>query len=263
MEKLPSKLLNNYDSIMVSCQKYKGGLLDSGFVGNLYPVYPHVDPNDFDKPSRSKVNEFCQKYGIEKEDQIISVIARLDPMKGQDVAINGLAQISKKHPRAKLLLIGDGSFSSSKKGGLGLPKGLRWKGKLENLASDVGIGKRIIFTGFISNEDLEAALTRTDMLVLPSVLEGFGLTVLEGWLYRKPAVVSSGEGAAELIDDGVNGYTFNHSSDEELAEKMDGVLSKPEHAKRLGERGYETSKRRHLERGSEKIRKIFDEILST
>lgn len=254
--------LNNYDGTIVSCKKYKENLLDSGFEGKVYQVYPHIDPKNYEDPPKSRVNKFCEEYGIEEDDQIILVIARLDPMKGQNLAIKGLAQVVNEHPRAKLLLVGNGSFSSSKKGGLGLPKGLQWKNELERLASSLGISDRIIFTGFIPDKELEAALTRADMLLLPSKLEGFGLTVLEGWLYKTPVIVSSEAGVAELVEDGENSYSFDPSKPEQLSEKIDKLLSDEEHAKKLGKKGHETSKKCHVERISEELGGILDEVLT-
>lgn len=253
--------LSNYDATIVSTQKYKKSLLEAGFNGKVYQLYPHINPDDYKVAPQRKLDEFCKKYGIKEDDQIILVIARLDPMKGQDVVIRGLARIINDHPQAKLLLVGNGSFSSSKKGGLGLPKGLRWKKELEKIASSSGIQDRIIFTGFVPPKNIDAVLTRADILVLPSVLEGFGLTVLEGWEYKKPVIVSSEAGVAELAEDGKNSYVFDPSDHEELAEKMDKVLSDPEHGEDLGKKGYETAKKCHLEETIEEISKIFDDIV--
>lgn len=253
--------LNDYDATIVSCKKYKQNLLNAGFEGEVYQLYPQIDPDEYKEPSHAKVEEFCDKYDIDEDDQIIMVIARLDPMKGQDIAVKGLAQVARHYPKVKLLLVGNGSFSSSKKGGLGLPKSLRWKREIENLASSLGLDNRITFTGFIPDKDLGAALTRADILVLPSVLEGFGLTVLEGWEYKKPVIISSEAGVAELAEDGVNSYVFNPSKPEELSKKIDKILSTPEHAKELGEKGHETAKKCYLSKVSKKLGEIFEETL--
>ncbi|KXA91628.1 hypothetical protein AKJ57_00535 [candidate division MSBL1 archaeon SCGC-AAA259A05] len=254
--------LNNFDATIVSCEEYKRSLLESGFDGDVYQLYPPIDPNEYGEISDVKIRKSCDKYNIDEGDQIILVVARLDPMKGQDIAIKGFTQIAKDYPDAKLVLIGNGSFSSSKKGGLGLPKGLRWKRELEDLASSLGVSDRIIFTGFVPGEELEAFLARSDVLILPSVLEGFGLTVLEGWEYEKPVIVSSETGVAELARDGKNSYVFNPSNPRELSEKIAKTLADPELADELGKKGRETAKQCHLSRISEKLSEIFLETLS-
>lgn len=254
--------LNNYDGTIVSCKRYEENLLNADFDGNVYQLYPHIDPEAYDKPSDAKVEKFCEDHDIDEDDKIITVVARLDPMKGQDIAIKGFSKIAKDFPNAKLLLIGNGSFSSSKKGGLGLPKGLRWKNELDDLASTLGVEDRILFTGYIPDEELEAAYSRSNVVVLPSKLEGFGLTVLEGWLYEKPVIVSSEAGVAELIENGENSYSFDPSKLDELSEYLDKILSDQKHAEELGEKGSETCKVCHLDRTSDKLNEIFEEIMA-
>lgn len=83
------RYLNNYDAMILSCEKYKRELLNSDFEGKAYQLYPHINPKMYGEPSQAKLGEFCNEYDIQEDDKIILVIARLDPMKGQDVAIKG------------------------------------------------------------------------------------------------------------------------------------------------------------------------------
>lgn len=254
--------LNNFDSVIVSCEKYKKSLLKFGFKGDVYQLYPHINPEEYGGISDEKIRKSCDKYGIDDGDQIVLVIARLDPMKGQDIAIKAFTQIAKDYPNAKLVLVGNGSFSTSKTEGLGLPKGLRWKRELEDLASSLGISDRVIFTGFVPEEELEALLARSDLLLLPSVLEGFGLTVLEGWEHEKPVIISSEAGVSELARDGKNSYVFDPSNPRELSKKISKILSDPELADELGKKGHETARQCYLNRISEKLSEIFLETRS-
>ncbi|MEA1905019.1 MAG: glycosyltransferase family 4 protein [Candidatus Hadarchaeota archaeon] len=266
-EMLPSwrslllRYMEDYDVVITGCKKYKESLLKSGFRGKVHQQYPHINPEDYDRPSYSEMNQFCQKYGIGEDDEVILVVARLDPMKGQDVAIKGLAHIARSFPNLKLVLIGDGSFSSSRRGGLGLPKGLRWKKELDKLSKSLGVSDRVIFTGYVPKEELESAYLRANVVVLPSVLEGFGLVVLEGWQYKNPVIVSSEAGVAELVEDGVNSYVFDPSNPRELGEKIKTILSKPKLASEIAERGHETVKQCYLERNVDRIWSLFMEIL--
>ncbi|MBS3814997.1 MAG: glycosyltransferase family 4 protein [Hadesarchaea archaeon] len=253
--------LNNYEAVIVSCEEYKKNLEKAGFDGKLHQLYPHIDPQEYSNPTPSRVSDFCSEYDIEEDDKVALVVARLDPMKGQNVAIKGMAQIARKHPDLKLVLVGNGSFSSSEKGGLGLPKGLRWKKELDSLASSLNIDDRVIFTGFISDEELEAAYTRSNLVILPSILEGFGLTVLEAWRYSKPVIVSSEAGVSELVNDKENSFIFNPEKPRELAEKMDYLLSNSERMKEIGERGNETVQDLYLDKAVENLREIMEEVL--
>jgi len=255
------RYLDDYDAVIVSCKKYKRSLLKAGFKGRVYQIYPHIDERAHGQASDAKVKQFCERFGISDDDTIILVVARLDPIKGQDTTVRALARVAKRFPRAKLVLVGNGSFSSARKGGLGLPKGARWLDKLERLASKLGIRERIVFTRYLTGDELRAAYTRADVIVLPSVLEGFGLAVLEGWMYKKPVVVSSGAGVSELIIDGENGRLFPPNDHEELASKIIEVLSKPETAGEMGKRGFETVKRCYVRQGIQSLLNVFSEVL--
>jgi len=255
------RYLNDYDAVIVSCKKYKRSLSKAGFKGRIYQIYPHIDENAHGRASDTKVSQFCERFGISNDDMIILVVARLDPIKGQDTAVRALAQIVKHFPTAKLVIVGNGSFSSARMGGLGLPKGIRWLDRLEQLASKLGVRQRIIFTRYLTGDELRAAYTRADVVVLPSVLEGFGLAVLEGWVYKKPIVVSSGAGVSEIIIDGENGCIFPPNDYEELASKITRVLSKPGAANEMGRFGFETAKKFYIKQGAQSLLNVFSDAL--
>jgi len=255
------RYLEDYDAVIVSCKKYKRSLSKSGFKGRIYQIYPHIDEKAHGRASDAKVSQFCERFGISNDDMIILVVARLDPIKGQDTAVRALARIAKHFPSAKLVLVGNGSFSGARTGGLGLPKGVRWLDRLEQLASKLGVRQRIIFTRYLTGDELRAAYTRADVVVLPSVLEGFGLAVLEGWIYKKPVVVSSGAGVSELIIDGENGCIFPPNDHEELASKIIRVLSKPGAANEMGKSGFETAKKCYIKQGAQSLLNVFSDVL--
>jgi len=255
------RYLETYDTVIVSCKKYKKSLSRAGFKGKVLQIYPHVDQRIHRKAPVSEVNKFCRKFRIKADDIVLLVVARLDPIKGQEVAIKALAQVVKHFPSAKLVLVGNGSFSSARRGGLGLPKGMRWLDRLEGLADRLGVRDNVIFTGHITSGELRSAYTRADVVILPSKLEGFGLVVIEGWLYKKPVVASCRAGVAELITDGKNGYLFNPEKHEELANKITTILSKSDHAIEVGTRGFETASRCYLEKGVRSLWNVFLEAL--
>ena len=255
------RYLGDYDAVIVSCKKYKRSLSRAGFRGKVYHICPHIDERMHGRASDVKVKQFCERFGISDDDTIILTVARLDPIKGQDIAIRALARVAKRFPHVKLVLVGDGSFSSARKGGLGLLKGARWLDRLERLASKLGVRQKTIFTRYLTGDELRAAYTRADVVVLPSVLEGFGLAVIEGWMYKKPVVVSSGAGVSELITDGENGYLFSSNNYEELASKISRILSKPDAADEMGKGGFETAKKCSIKRGTQSLLNVFSEIL--
>ncbi|MFP3233422.1 MAG: glycosyltransferase, partial [Sulfolobaceae archaeon] len=92
----------------------------------------------------------------------------------------------------------------------------------------------------------------------PSRIEGFGLVVCEGWVYGKPAIVSSGAGVSELIIDGANGYIFRSGDHQELAQKIDIALKDPD---KYGLMGKETVKKCDVNFAFEQIKDVFVEAM--
>lgn len=254
------KYFSHYDAVIVSCGKYKDSLLKAGVKGRVYQIYPHIDERAYKKPSKQALNNFCRKFGIKNKDKIILVVARLDPMKGQNIAVEALGKVVKEFPNAKLLLVGDGSFSSAKRGGLGRPKGTKWREELERIAKAHKVSKKLIFTGYVSEEDLECAYTRADVTVLPSLVEGFGLVVIESWLYETPVVVSESAGVAELVKEGKNGYIFSARNYETLAEKISLILSHPRKASELGINGSKNANVCYLDHTIKQIWDVFRDV---
>jgi glycosyltransferase involved in cell wall biosynthesis len=242
------KYFSAYDLVLVSCKKYLDALRKFGFTGNVQYIFPYINQSDYSKPTPGELEAFCTRFGIREKDRVLLVVARMDPMKGQDLAIRAFARAAKSIPDLKLVLAGNGSFSSSSHG-IGLSKGADWLDKLRHLVKRLKLEDRVIFTGHINQRELQAAYERCEMTLLPSLMEGFGLVVIESWLYKKPAVVSSRSGVADIIIDGDNGYLADPNDIDEFAKRIVALLKDPKLASRLGEGGHESSKKCTLDEG--------------
>ncbi|BFH74115.1 glycosyltransferase family 4 protein [Sulfurisphaera javensis] len=239
------RTFEGFDGVVVSTKRDLEGMLRVGMKGRVKQIYPFIDPNEYKRASRQEVEKVKEKYGI-RDEKIVTVVARMDPMKSQDIAIQAMKYIE----NAKLLLVGNGSFTS---GALGTGKANSWAKKLQSLANEIGVRDKVIFTGYIPDEDLYAIYEASDVIVLPSNIEGFGLTVCEGWVYGKPAIVSNGAGVSELVIDGGNGYVFKRGDPKDLAEKINIVLKDPEKYSL----GRDTIKKCSVDSSYEFIKEIF------
>jgi len=255
------KYMGDYDAVIMSCKKYIEELKKSGFKGKAYQIYPHLDEARYLKPSKNIVNAFCEKFGIKDDEKIILVVGRIVPVKGQDTVVKALPRILKRFPDAKLVFAGNGSFSGSVKGGLGLMKTPIWKGILEYLTKDLDVENNVVFTGYLPQEELNAAYERADLTVLPSLKDGFGLVAVESWLHKKTCIISRGAGISELVKEGENGLMFTPKKHVELSEKIMYLLSKPEAGHRMGEKGFETAKNCSLKNGVKSVSNVFSEVV--
>jgi glycosyltransferase involved in cell wall biosynthesis len=256
------KNIEGFDSIIVSTRRDLEGLIHAGYRGHAYQIYPYIDRSEWGPASSADIETVKETLKLKPGERVLLIVARMDKIKGQDIAIRAFSHVLKSRNDVKLLLIGNGSFSGSKEGGLAHPKSSIWRSQIQSLARDLGVSDKVFFAGYRPPEFVKAAYSLADAVLVSSRSEGFGLTTIEGWLYKKPVIVSSGAGSSELVIDDVNGYTFESGNDQQLAEKILKVLSKGEAAEKMGERGLDTATICDIERNISSLQHVFEETLS-
>jgi glycosyltransferase involved in cell wall biosynthesis len=115
------KAFEAFDAVIVSTKRDLEGLIRAGARTRAKQIYPFIDPLLFKKLNSSDLDKLREKYKINDEEKVITIVARLDPMKSQDTAIMALKKLSNE--KLKLLIVGDGSFTSSV---LGVSKSSVW-----------------------------------------------------------------------------------------------------------------------------------------
>jgi len=254
-----TKWSESFDAIVVSTRRDLEGLIKSQYKGRAHQIYPFVDPDDWKEPaSRSATDALRDKIGLRGDEELLLMVARMDKIKSQDVAIKALSRL-KGRGRFRLVLIGNGSFSSSKSGGLGHGKAESWRAGLDALVAELGLENQVTFLGYVSKDEIRAAYALASVVLLTSGLEGFGISALEGWVNKKPVVVSKGAGVSELVIDGSNGYSFPAGDDGEAAEAILKTLEGPE---KLGENGFETAKQCRIDVAVEREKAVLEEAIS-
>ncbi len=258
---LMNTYFNAYDLIVVSSGKYLESLKSFGYNGKVKKLYPYVDPEDYTRPNNGEVSTLCDRLGIKDEDDVMLVVARMDPMKGQDRAIDAFAYIAGKYKKLRLVLVGNGSFSSSKQG-LGLSKGAVWRSELEEQVNKLGISDRVIFTGHLPQNELDALYERCNFTLLPSIKEGFGLVVVESWLHHKACIVTNRAGIAELITAGKDGLLINPDDMQDIAAKISILLEDRSISRKIGQAGFEVSKLCSISAGLHEETKAIKELVA-
>ena len=127
-------------------------------------------------------------------------------------------------PDARFLLVGDGSLRPD----------------LENLARELEVDDRVIFTGFRS--DIQQLLFTFDVLVVPSLLEGFPMITLEAMAMATPVVATRINGITEQIVDGKEGILIPPRNPEALATAVQRLIKHKQLGTKLG-----TAARRRVE----------------
>jgi glycosyltransferase involved in cell wall biosynthesis len=153
-------------------------------------IYNGIELDEY-RPSgkevRSQKSEVSREFGLSKDVPVIGAIGRMVWQKGFEYLIQAIPDIVQDVPDAKFLLVGDGPL----------------KDKLKVRSEKLKVADRIIFTGFRS--DIKEILSAIDVLVIPSLLEGFPMVTLEAMAMAKPIVATRIDGITEQITDGVDG----------------------------------------------------------
>jgi len=148
-------------------------------------------------------NEFLGKG----EQILIGAIGRLVAEKGLEYLLEGIPEVLRRFPQAKVLLVGDGPL----------------KTHLERQVISLGLKEKVIFTGFRS--DIRKILSCLDILILPSLLEGFPMIILEAMAMAKPIIASDIPGIREQIEDGKTGLLVPAKDSNALAAAILKILA--------------------------------------
>jgi glycosyltransferase involved in cell wall biosynthesis len=135
--------------------------------------------------------------------------------------------------------------------------------ELEALAKKLGIADSVTFFGQVGDRELREAYGRAAVFAMPSNKEGFGIVYLEAWQFGKPVICSLHGAASEIIADGVDGFVVDPSDVKALADRLHILLTQPDLAKAMGERGRLKVEQKYLNANFRvHLDKILDEVLA-
>jgi phosphatidylinositol alpha-1,6-mannosyltransferase len=144
-----------------------------------------------------------------------------EPGKGIDSVIEVLPDILKDVPDLFYVVIGGGDLQA----------------RLEELAQESPARGRILFIGKLSLEQLKHYYSRSDIFVMPSRQEGFGVVFLEAMALGKPVVAGNHGGAPEIVQDGVTGFLVNPDDHEALTDRLSRLLQDEPLRRKMGDAG--------------------------
>lgn len=100
--------------------------------------------------------------------------------------------------------------------------------ELQQLAVDLGVRDRVNFTGYVSDEELRAILTKATLFAIPSIAELQSIATMEAMASGLPIVAANAMALPHLVHHGVNGYLFEPGDADDLAAKLTDLLRAPE-----------------------------------
>jgi N-acetyl-alpha-D-glucosaminyl L-malate synthase BshA len=140
---------------------------------------------------------------------IITHVSNLRPVKRVNDVVEVFAKIL-KHKKAKLIIIGDGPERDN----------------AVNQAIKLGVREKVIFMG--QSNDIERILCFSDIFLLPSENESFGLAALEAMAHGVPVISTNTGGLPEVNIHGKSGYTSNVGDTDDMAKNALAIIENPE-----------------------------------
>jgi len=157
------------------------------------------------------------RHGYRDDDLLVVSVARVEDVKNPLGLIEAFGKLADANPRARLLLVGDGSV----------------RPRVEERIAALGLSGKARLLGFRS--DVPEILHACDVLVLNSRYEGLGLAVMEAMAAGLPVVATQVGGIPELVQPGVTGRLVAPADSAGLATALADLLADPDLRKRMGE----------------------------
>ena len=152
-----------------------------------------------------------KKNRIDPDNFRIVQLSRLShKIKGQDILLKSLSIFKKENPDIKFSLdfIGEGDSLEY----------------LSELTSELGLKDSVNFLGNKNRTEIYNMLAEYNLLVQPSICEGFGLTVAEAIAAKLPVLVSDNDGPMEIIENGKYGFYFKKGDENDCAQKIKNIM---------------------------------------
>ena len=163
------------------------------------------------------------ELGIDPSYINVIVLAQLYRPKGQHLVLEALSRLIKDFPNIRLYLVGDHVIDEYRS----------YKLELEQIIKKYELDKNVQFTGW--RRDALDVISLMDIVIHPSLAEGFGRAVLESMALGKPVIASKVGGLREAIKDGENGFLIEPGDVDAIERRWRELLTDPELRIRLGQ----------------------------
>jgi N-acetyl-alpha-D-glucosaminyl L-malate synthase BshA len=177
-----------------------------------------VDINRFNPKINGK--ETKERLGI-KHDPVILFVGILNFHKGVEYLIKSFSKVIRAVPNAKLVIAGDG------------PQ----RDYIIKLIDNLNLKKSVKMIGKVRDDDLLRVYAASDVLVLPSLMEGFGMVLIEAMACGKPCVASRAGGVEDVIVDGETGFIVPPADSDSLYQAIHDILIDDMLSKKFGVAG--------------------------
>jgi glycosyltransferase involved in cell wall biosynthesis len=207
LKKIVNKILYNTlaDVVVTISHKIKSELIEDYNIApdKIKVIYDGID---FPDVIVTGLNKYIAK---QPNEFLVGVVSRIDQNKGLECLVQSVPLTTKKLPNVRFVIVGSGTILDT----------------LKKTVSSMNLDNKIVFTGFISEEDKYKILSIVDATVVPSATEGISRSCLESMLYGKPVIATTTSSISEIIIDGKNGILVEPNDPAAIADGIYRLLN--------------------------------------
>jgi glycosyltransferase involved in cell wall biosynthesis len=193
--------------------------LTKNIIGHHYGIDPAKVDVVYNAVEVNGNGEFDpEKYAIHKDEKIVLFLGRITMQKGPEYFLAAAKKVLEVMDNVKFVMAGSGDMIR----------------RTIEMAAAMGIGHKVLFTGFLRGGDVEKVFKMADLYVMPSVSEPFGIAPLEAMSHDVPVLISKQSGVSEVL---ANALKVDFWDVNEMANKIIAVLRHPPLSSTLRQHG--------------------------
>ncbi|MDR3251625.1 MAG: glycosyltransferase [Tannerella sp.] len=193
------------------------------------------------EPLSKDILSIPDKRGV--SDKIVTFLGRITMQKGPEYYVEAAAKVLSRSNNVRFIMAGSGDMMN----------------KMIRLAAERNISDRFHFTGFMKGKQVYEIFRSSDVYVMPSVSEPFGISPLEAMQCGVPSIISKQSGCAEILDYAVK---VDYWDIDALADSIYALITYPALHRFLKEEGLNEVNNIKWEYAGQKVRNIYDRVLS-
>ena len=237
------------DRFMVVSDALEKMMIERHRIGpqRVVKIYNGIEEDEYcmaDKEIVSRSSHFRKESGLDDDVPIIGVIGRLVWQKGFEYFIEAIPEVLNRFIDARFLVIGEGVL----------------KDALEARHERLKLGDKLIFTGFRS--DIKDVLASVDIFVIPSLIEGLPMILLEAMAMAKPIVATDIDGIKEVLYNGEAGLLVPPKDPKALSDAIIDMLIHRDKAYQMGMAARKIVKEKFgVDVMVQKVEDVYEELL--
>ena len=176
------------------------------------------------------------------EDKIVTFLGRITYQKGPDYFVEAAAKVLKRVPNVRFVMAGSGDMMNH----------------VIRRVARLGIADRFHFTGFLRGDDVHKMFRLSDVYIMPSVSEPFGISPLEAMRSNVPSIISKQSGVAEVLDYAVK---VDYWDVDAMADAIYGLITYPALSEMFSKKGLEEVTNLKWNNAAAKIKNIYQTVI--